>query len=52
LTIDWLPNNKKSWLTPDLLAGLSVWALVIPQALGYADMRICSHWTTARIGDG
>jgi high affinity sulfate transporter 1 len=36
--LDWLPNYKKSWLTPDLLAGLSVWALVIPQALGYSDV--------------
>jgi sulfate permease, SulP family len=35
---DWLPNYKKSWLTPDLLAGLSVWALVIPQALGYSEV--------------
>ena len=34
--IDWLPHYEKSWLTPDLLAGLSVWALVIPQALAYA----------------
>ena len=33
---DWLPHYEKSWLTPDLLAGLSVWALVIPQALAYA----------------
>jgi sulfate permease, SulP family len=36
--LDWLPNYEKSWLTPDLLAGLSVWALVIPQALGYAEV--------------
>ena len=36
--IDWLPHYKKSWLTPDLLAGLSVWALVIPQALAYAEV--------------
>lgn len=34
--IDWLPNYKRSWLPLDLLAGLSVWALVIPQALAYA----------------
>ena len=34
--IDWLPQYKKSWLAPDLLAGLSVWALVVPQALAYA----------------
>ena len=35
---DWLPHYKRSWLRPDLLAGLSVWALVIPQALGYAEV--------------
>ena len=33
---DWLPHYTKAWLTPDLLAGLSVWALVVPQALAYA----------------
>jgi SulP family sulfate permease len=33
---EWLPNYNKAWLTPDLLAGLSVWALVVPQALAYA----------------
>jgi sulfate permease, SulP family len=32
----WLPQYKMSWLTADLVAGLSVWALVVPQALGYA----------------
>jgi high affinity sulfate transporter 1 len=34
----WLPHYEKSWLTPDLLAGLSVWALVVPQALAYASV--------------
>ena len=34
--VGWLPQYEKSWLAPDLLAGLSVWALVVPQALGYA----------------
>jgi SulP family sulfate permease len=34
--VGWLPHYKKAWLTVDLLAGLSVWALVVPQALGYA----------------
>jgi SulP family sulfate permease len=34
--LGWLPQYKKGWLTLDLLAGLSVWALVVPQALGYA----------------
>ena len=36
--LDWLPHYKRAWLRPDLLAGLSVWALVIPQALGYAEV--------------
>ncbi len=31
-------HYEKSWLTPDLLAGLSVWALVVPQALAYAEV--------------
>jgi high affinity sulfate transporter 1 len=34
--IRWLPRYEKAWLAPDLLAGLSVWALVVPQALAYA----------------
>jgi high affinity sulfate transporter 1 len=33
-----LPQYKSAWLAPDLLAGLSVWALVIPQALAYASV--------------
>ena len=33
---EWLPHYDRAWLAPDLLAGLSVWALVVPQALAYA----------------
>ncbi len=36
--VDWLPHYQKSWLVPDLLSGLSVWALVVPQALAYASV--------------
>jgi SulP family sulfate permease len=36
--IGWLPEYRMSWLRPDLLAGLSVWALVVPQALAYANV--------------
>ena len=36
--IGWLPKYKMSWLGLDLLAGLSVWALVVPQALAYANV--------------
>jgi hypothetical protein len=35
--LDWLPHYQMSWLPPDLLAGLSVWALVILR-----------HWGTRR----
>ena len=34
--LDWLPKYKMKWLSVDLIAGLSVWALMVPQALGYA----------------
>jgi MFS superfamily sulfate permease-like transporter len=36
--IGWLPKYRMSWLRPDLLVGLSVWALVVPQALAYANV--------------
>ena len=32
----WLPNYNKDWLKGDLIAGLSVWALMVPTSLGYA----------------
>ncbi len=34
----WAPGYKRSWLRPDLVAGLTVAALVVPKALGYADI--------------
>ena len=32
----WLPNYNRAWLKGDLIAGLSVWALMVPTSLGYA----------------
>ena len=32
----WLPRYERSFLTPDLLAGLAVWAVLVPQAVAYA----------------
>jgi high affinity sulfate transporter 1 len=32
----WLPHYNKAWLTGDVVAGLSVWALMVPQCLGFA----------------
>ena len=34
--LSWLPNYDRSWLKGDLIAGLSVWALMVPTSLGYA----------------
>lgn len=32
----WLPAYERKWLVADALAGLSVWALLVPQSLAYA----------------
>ena len=34
--LQWAPQYQRSWLRPDLIAGLTVTALVVPKALGYA----------------
>ena len=34
--LSWLPNYDRSWLKGDVIAGLSVWALMVPTSLGYA----------------
>ena len=34
--LGWLPRYNKAWLMGDIIAGLSVWALMVPQSLGYA----------------
>lgn len=34
--LQWLPHYQRAWLTPDVVAGLSVWALLIPQGIAYA----------------
>jgi len=34
--IDWLPNYKKEWLKGDLVAGLTVGIMLIPQGIAYA----------------
>jgi high affinity sulfate transporter 1 len=34
--LHWLPHYNKAWLSGDIVAGLSVWALMVPQCLGFA----------------
>ncbi len=36
--LNWLPNYDRAWLKGDLIAGLSVWALMVPTSLGYAEI--------------
>ncbi len=32
----WLPAYDRSWLRRDIIAGLTVWALMVPTSMGYA----------------
>ena len=32
----WLPRYDRSWLSLDVLAGLTLWGLVVPEAMAYA----------------
>lgn len=35
---DWLGGYDKTWLRPDLIAGLTTAAVVIPKAMAYASV--------------
>jgi sulfate permease, SulP family len=32
----WLPAYRRAWLVPDFLAGLAVWAVMVPESMAYA----------------
>ncbi|MFQ5527759.1 MAG: SulP family inorganic anion transporter [Thermoanaerobaculia bacterium] len=36
LIAEWLPQYQRAWLRGDLIAGATVWAVLIPSALAYA----------------
>lgn len=36
--LGWLPRYERGWLGADAVAGLSVWALLVPQSLAYASL--------------
>ncbi len=36
--LGWLPAYQRSWLQPDLIAGLTLWGVGVPSALAYAQM--------------
>jgi len=33
-----LQGYRRAWLRPDLLAGLTVWAVLVPESLAYASI--------------
>src|SRR5258705_7200575 len=34
--LSWLPGYRRDWLLPDALAGLAVWAVMVPEGMAYA----------------
>ena len=34
--LTWLPKYQLSWLRADVVAGLTVWAVMVPEAMAYA----------------
>ena len=34
--LDWAPGYRRDWLLPDVLAGLALWAVMVPEAMAYA----------------
>jgi len=34
--LQWLPQYQLSWLRADIIAGLTVWAVMVPEAMAYA----------------
>src|SRR5436190_610058 len=36
--LSWLPSYQRSWLRFDLIAGATVWAVVVPEAVAYSQL--------------
>jgi sulfate permease, SulP family len=47
--LGWLPTYRRDWLLPDALAGLAVWAVMVPEGMAYASIvgvpPIMGHYT-------
>jgi sulfate permease, SulP family len=41
--MEWLPKYDRAWLTFDIIAGLTPWGLVAPQAMAYAGIAGLPH---------
>ncbi|MBB2940645.1 high affinity sulfate transporter 1 [Actinoplanes lutulentus] len=36
--VSWLPRYKKAWLARDVIAGFTIWGLLIPEMIAYASL--------------
>jgi SulP family sulfate permease len=36
--LGWLPSYRRAWLVPDLLAGITITALLVPEGMAYAQL--------------
>jgi SulP family sulfate permease len=34
--LDWAPGYRRDWLLPDVLAGLALWAVMVPEGMAYS----------------
>lgn len=34
--LNWIPGYRREWLMPDALAGIALWAVMVPEAMAYA----------------
>jgi MFS superfamily sulfate permease-like transporter len=34
--LGWLPSYRREWLLPDVLAGVAVWAVMVPEGMAYS----------------
>ncbi|MGV7214244.1 SulP family inorganic anion transporter [Bradyrhizobium sp. UFLA05-112] len=34
--LDWIPGYRREWLVPDALAGVALWAVMVPEGMAYA----------------
>jgi high affinity sulfate transporter 1 len=34
--LGWLPSYERKWLVPDILAGIAVWAVMVPEGMAYS----------------
>src|SRR3954470_1319285 len=34
--LNWIPGYRREWLLPDVLAGIALWAVMVPEGMAYA----------------